>query len=242
MNTQINNNTSNGGRNNILINSICQSETKTTTVQSIVKLISTRNNLKISTLETAKLQKPEYRMIKRSFGGFSWLKSSLLEFGLIKPIVVNQREGGSLVIIDGYNVNKMWRALKNESIQAIVWKLSLEDEQKLHIQLNRLTKHTDNAAILNHLDHISPELLGLRTVSEDESDDDKDHLEKENEKARIKSEENKAKGIQRWRLTYDLLTYGKLKEEMKLAKNEFDKKYDAEIFEMLLMNWKKLLK
>gem|GEM_PF-2930451 len=226
----------------ILINEVNLNKNNNKIVTSIIKQISMKDNLKISILETAKLRKPEYRMTKRSFGGFSWLKTSFLEYGLIVPIIVNLREDGSLVIIDGYNVNKMWKALKNQTIQAIVWKLSIEDEQKLHIQLNRLTKHTDNAAILNHLDHISPEFLGLKAVSEDENDDDKDHLEKENEKARIKSEENKAKGIQRWRFTYDKITYEKLKHEMKIAKNEFGKKYDAEILEMLLMNWKKLLK
>lgn len=205
----------------------------------ILDVISNNDERYISLLDTSILKKPEYRIKKKkSFGGMTALRTSLKRYGVAIPILVNKRLNGNYYIVNGSNVNMMWRTLKNKTIRAILIEVSIEQEQELHLFLNRISQETDLAAILNHLDHLNPEDFGLYGISPKDEEDDKEHLKKELEKAKLKALENEKKALVRWSFTFNKSTRKILGEKINVLKKELNMKYDSDVLEYLIINYK----
>lgn len=213
-------------------------------MKNIITQFEGKVKYEVKYLPTWELKKPEYRKKQSRFGSMKWLKLSLQKNGVITPVIINKRINGDLIIINGYNVNKMWRALGNKEILSIVVEITIQQEQELHIYINKLGQENDLASILNYLEELNPldfGLIGTNNIGTNNSDkkDDSNHLEKEKLKAKARALENAKKGIDRWRLTYKVVTLRELKKRVAIIGNELGFKKDHQVIEYLIINYKK---
>ena len=65
------------------------------------------------------------------------LKNSLLKFGVVDPIILNDNPKRKNVLIGGHQRLKIWKELKNKTIPCVYVNLSPDQEKELNIRLNK---------------------------------------------------------------------------------------------------------
>src|SRR6056300_1490486 len=86
----------------------------------------------ISTLKFA-----DYNPRKLSDAQHQSIKTSLQEFGLVDPIIINSNPDRRNTIIGGHQRVRIWKELGNNTVPAVFVSLPLEKERELNIRLNR---------------------------------------------------------------------------------------------------------
>jgi hypothetical protein len=104
--------------------------------------------MEIKEVEISTLNAATYKPRKLSRKQYQDLKSSLTEFGLVDPIVVNIHRDRHNIIIGGHQRVKVWRAVGNDTISVVYISLTQERERQLNIRLNKNQGKFDQEILL----------------------------------------------------------------------------------------------
>lgn len=108
--------------------------------------------MKVVKRKISELIPAEYNPRKLSPKQENDLKNSLLEFGLVDPIIVNVNADRKNVIIGGHQRLKVWQKLGNKEIDCVEVDLSLEKERELNVRLNKNTGEFDFDILLSEFE------------------------------------------------------------------------------------------
>ena len=87
------------------------------------------------------------KKLKKGDKEYEKIKQSLLKFGYVDPIIVNE----DLTVIGGHQRLTVLKDLDYETAKCVIVKLSKEDEKALNIALNKITGQWDNALLADLL-------------------------------------------------------------------------------------------
>ena len=87
------------------------------------------------------------KKLKKGDKEYEKIKQSLLKFGYVDPILVNE----DLTVIDGHQRLTVLKDLDYETAKCVIVKLSKEDEKALNIALNKITGQWDEALLADLL-------------------------------------------------------------------------------------------
>lgn len=183
-------------------------------------------------LDISSLSKVEYYAKEPISGRESILKNSLTKFGFKSPVIVNQRQDGSVVVIDGYQRMLIWEKLGNTSVPVILFNEPLQRERELHVYLNRMAFDFDIDSLLYFIDDLKPEDFGLSGLDEENFDDREYH-----NKLSKKILENRDKSIQRLRLSYKTSEVDEIKHKLERIGKQNNLKNNSEIVKWLIDNY-----
>ena len=89
------------------------------------------------------------------------LTESLIEFGLVDPVIVNMNSDRKNIIIGGHQRLKVWQKLGNKEIDCVELDLSIEKEKELNIRLNANTGEWDIDLLTSEWDKFELEEWGV---------------------------------------------------------------------------------
>ena len=87
------------------------------------------------------------KKLKKGDKEYEKIKKSLLKFGYVDPIIVNE----DLTVIGGHQRLTVLKDLNYETAKCVIVKLSKEDEKALNIALNKITGQWDDALLADLL-------------------------------------------------------------------------------------------
>lgn len=87
------------------------------------------------------------KKLKKGVKEYEKIKQSLLKFGYVDPIIVNE----DLTVIGGHQRLTVLKDLDYETAKCVIVKLSKEDEKALNIALNKITGQWDDALLADLL-------------------------------------------------------------------------------------------
>ena len=93
--------------------------------------------MKIVKRKIKDLIRAEYNPRKITKVQFQDLKDGIIEFGLVQPLVVNEKKERKNVIVGGHQRLKIWEELGNKEVDCSIVNLPLDKEKKLNIKLNK---------------------------------------------------------------------------------------------------------
>ena len=93
--------------------------------------------MKISQKKIIDLLPAEYNPRELTKKQYEDLKKSLLEFGVVEPILINTNKDRKNVVIGGHQRLKIWHELGNDTIPCHGVNLTLEKEKELNVRLNK---------------------------------------------------------------------------------------------------------
>lgn len=93
--------------------------------------------MQVVTKQIADLIFAEYNPRQLSTEQYEHIKSSLLRFGFVDPIIVNVHKDRKNTIIGGHQRVKVWKDLGNTDVPAVELKLTLDKERELNVRLNK---------------------------------------------------------------------------------------------------------
>lgn len=94
----------------------------------------------------------DYNPRKISKKEYKDLKQSLKDYGLVLPILINKNPDRRNVIIGGHQRVRAWQDLGNDTINCLEVDLSINDEMKLNLRLNKNGGKFDDDLLLNYFD------------------------------------------------------------------------------------------
>ena len=106
--------------------------------------------MEIKELSLKKLKPAAYnprKKLKKGDKEYEKIKQSLLKFGYVDPIIVNE----DLTVIGGHQRLTVLKDLDYETAKCVIVKLSKEDEKALNIALNKITGQWDDALLADLL-------------------------------------------------------------------------------------------
>ena len=106
--------------------------------------------MEIKELSLKKLKPAAYnprKKLKKGDKEYEKIKQSLLKFGYVDPIIVNN----DLTVIGGHQRLTVLKDLDYETAKCVIVKLSKEDEKALNIALNKITGQWDDALLADLL-------------------------------------------------------------------------------------------
>ena len=105
------------------------------------------------------------------------LKASLEKFGVVEPIIFNERSG---YIVGGHFRVRELKKLGYKEVECVIVDLNEDDEKELNIRLNANTGSFDFDRLANEWDEIKLNDWGLEVPTFD-LDDEKENIEKAEE-------------------------------------------------------------
>ena len=93
--------------------------------------------MKIVKRKIKDLIRAEYNPRKITKVQFQDLKDGIIEFGLVQPLVVNEKKERKNVIVGGHQRLKIWEDLGHTEVDCSIVNLPLDKERKLNIKLNK---------------------------------------------------------------------------------------------------------
>jgi len=100
----------------------------------------------------ADLIQAEYNPRQLNSEQYEQIKSSLLRFGCVDPVLVNVHEDRKNVIIGGHQRSKVWKDLGNDTIPCVELSLDLDKEKELNVRLNKNTGEFDFDMLAEHFE------------------------------------------------------------------------------------------
>ena len=94
----------------------------------------------------------EYNPRQLTTEQYEHLKSSLLRFGCVDPIIVNQHKDRKNIVVGGHQRLKVWKDLDRKTIPCVYVDLPLEKERELNVRLNRNVGGWDWDELANQFD------------------------------------------------------------------------------------------
>ena len=104
--------------------------------------------MKIERIKINKLKPATYNPRQISTKQYNDLKESIINFGLVDPIIVNK----DMTVIGGHQRLKVCKELTFLDIDCVVLDLSKEEERELNIRLNKNTGDFDMDILANEFD------------------------------------------------------------------------------------------
>ena len=80
------------------------------------------------------------------------IKSSLLKFGFVDPVIINRNPDRMNVVVGGHQRLKVWESMGNDTFPAVFVDLPLEKEKELNVRLNKNTGEWDFDILLSEFD------------------------------------------------------------------------------------------
>jgi len=93
--------------------------------------------MQITDVKIKDLIQAEYNPRKLSSKQYEDIKSSLLRFGIVDPVIVNSNPDRKNIIVGGHQRTKVWKDLGNKTIPCYFVDLPIEKEKELNIRLNK---------------------------------------------------------------------------------------------------------
>jgi ParB-like chromosome segregation protein Spo0J len=78
------------------------------------------------------------------------LRTSLVKFGFVDPVLVNIHPKRKNVVIGGHFRTAMWKELGNDTVPCLLLKLTEAQERELNVRLNKNTGSWDHAKLLEN--------------------------------------------------------------------------------------------
>jgi len=94
----------------------------------------------------------EYNPRKLTTEEYQNLKDSLVRFGVVDPVIINNNKNRKNILIGGHQRVRVWQDLNNKTIPAIEINLPYEKERELNIRLNKNTGSWDWDIMANEFD------------------------------------------------------------------------------------------
>lgn len=94
----------------------------------------------------------EYNPRELTKDQYKQLKDSLLRFGIVDPVIVNNHKDRKNIIVGGHQRVKVWGSMGNDTIETVEVNLTLEKEKELNIRLNKNTGQFDMSLLDEHFD------------------------------------------------------------------------------------------
>jgi ParB-like chromosome segregation protein Spo0J len=105
--------------------------------------------MKIESIKINKLKPATYNPRQISTKQYNDLKESIINFGLVDPIIINKNGN---VVVGGHQRLKICKELKHTEIDCVVLDLSKEEERELNIRLNKNSGEFDMDILANEFD------------------------------------------------------------------------------------------
>lgn len=112
--------------------------------------MTTQPKMEIKELPLSDLKPASYnprKKLKKGDKEYEKIKQSLLKFGYVDPIIVNE----DLTVIGGHQRLTVLKDLKYETAKCVIVSLSKEDEKALNIALNKITGQWDDQLLADLL-------------------------------------------------------------------------------------------
>jgi len=91
----------------------------------------------------------EYNPREMTADQYEHLKSSLLRFGFVDPVIVNTHPDRKDIVVGGHQRLKVWRELGKKKVPTVTVNLDLALERELNIRLNKNVGQWDWDALSN---------------------------------------------------------------------------------------------
>ncbi len=108
--------------------------------------------MKIINRKIKELKVAEYNPNEMTKKEYQDLKDSILEFGMVEPILINKHKGREDVIIGGHHRLRIWESMGKKVIPTVEVKLPLKKEKELNLRLNRNHGHFNWDELANNFD------------------------------------------------------------------------------------------
>lgn len=93
--------------------------------------------MEITEILISELIPADYNPRKLSAKQSGDIEKSLLKFGFVDPVIVNQNIGRKNVIIGGHQRCKVWEKMGNSTVPAVFVDLNEKEERELNVRLNK---------------------------------------------------------------------------------------------------------
>lgn len=113
--------------------------------------------MEIQEIEVSKLNAAKYNPRKMSDSMLNKLEKSIKEFGIVEPLIVNQRDN-KLTVVGGHQRLKVCEMLGMEKVPCYIVHLDKTKEKALNIALNKITGEFDEIKLLGVLEDMKLEL------------------------------------------------------------------------------------
>jgi hypothetical protein len=110
------------------------------------------NDMKIEFLKINDVVPADYNPRKLSDKQRDDIKSSLLRFGFVDPVIINRNPDRMNVVVGGHQRLKVWESMGNDTFPAVFVDLPLEKEKELNVRLNKNTGEWDFDILLAEFD------------------------------------------------------------------------------------------
>ncbi|OGV45844.1 MAG: hypothetical protein A2017_18255 [Lentisphaerae bacterium GWF2_44_16] len=94
----------------------------------------------------------EYNPRKLTNTQYEYLRSCLVRFGMVDPIIINMHPKRKNIIIGGHQRCKIWKELKHDTIPCVELNLDKDMEKELNVRLNKNTGEFDKDLLNKHFD------------------------------------------------------------------------------------------
>lgn len=108
------------------------------------------------------------KQLKPGDADYERLKNSITNFGLVEPVIVNQR---NMTLVGGHQRYTILKDLGETETEAIIVDLDEEGEKTLNIALNKIEGGWDNEKLRDILSELPTEEVEKTSFSKDEIDD-----------------------------------------------------------------------
>ena len=127
--------------------------------------------MKTQTLKLSDIKAATYnprKQLKPGDADYERLKNSITNFGLVEPIIVNQR---NMTLVGGHQRYAVLKDLGETETEAIIVDLDEEGEKTLNIALNKIEGGWDNEKLKDILSELPTEEVEKTSFSKEEIDD-----------------------------------------------------------------------
>jgi len=106
--------------------------------------------MKIKSIKIDVLKFAEYNPRRISKKEYKDLKNSLVDFGIILPIVVNEKKDRENIIIGGHQRVRILQDLGHDSVMCTMVDLPIAKEMELNLRLNKNGGQFDDDMLINY--------------------------------------------------------------------------------------------
>ena len=113
--------------------------------------------IKIIERKISELKPAEYNPRELTKKQYEDLKTSLSEFGMVNPLLVNMHPNRKNVLIGGHQRARVWAEMGNDTIPCVEVSMELDKEKEVNVRLNKNQGQWDWDLLANNFD--SEELI-----------------------------------------------------------------------------------
>jgi len=110
------------------------------------------DNLKVVNVDIDALMPADYNPRVLTEKQYSDIKDSLIEFGFIDPVIVNQNAERNNIIVGGHQRVRVAKSLGMDAVPCVFVDLPLDKERELNVRLNKNTGEWDWDVLANEFD------------------------------------------------------------------------------------------